>query len=62
MSPAHANKKGARYRYYVSRQLQDGSTGSKGLGQRIPALALEGVIIRKIRQQLKRLVFRSRHC
>jgi Transposase DDE domain len=24
MSPVHANKKGIRYRYYVSRQLQDG--------------------------------------
>jgi DNA invertase Pin-like site-specific DNA recombinase len=52
MSPVHANKKGARYRYYVSRQLQDGSSGAKGPGQRIPAIALEGLIIRKIRQQL----------
>lgn len=52
MSPVHANKKGVRYRYYVSRQLQDGSGDSKGLGQRIPAVALEGLIIRRIRQQL----------
>lgn len=29
MSPVHANKKGVRYRYYVSRQLQDGSAAAK---------------------------------
>lgn len=36
MSPVHANKKGVRYRYYVSRQLQDGSGDSKGLGSAFP--------------------------
>jgi DNA invertase Pin-like site-specific DNA recombinase len=57
MSPVHANKKGVRYRYYVSRQLQDGSADAKGRGQRIPAQALEGLILRKIRQQLNDLAF-----
>jgi hypothetical protein len=52
MSPVHANKQGTRYRYYVSRQLQDGSTNVTGPGQRIPAVALEGLIIRRLRQQL----------
>ena len=52
MSPVHANKRGVRYRYYVSRQLQDGSAVAKGRGQRIPAQALEGLIIRRLRQQL----------
>lgn len=52
MSPVHANKKGVLYRYYVSRQLQDGSGASKDPGQRIPAVALEGLIVRRVRQQL----------
>ena len=29
MSPTHANKKGTRYRYYISRSLLDGSTKAK---------------------------------
>lgn len=53
MSPAHANKKGVRYRYYVSSHLQDGSTeGNRGQGQRIPALSLERLIVRRLCQQL----------
>jgi site-specific DNA recombinase len=57
MSPVHANKRGVRYRYYVSRQLQDGSVDAKGRGQRIPAQALEGLIVRRIRQQLNDAAF-----
>jgi site-specific DNA recombinase len=52
MSPTHANKKGSRYRYYISRSLLEGSTKAKGDGQRIPAVALESLIVRRIRDWL----------
>jgi DNA invertase Pin-like site-specific DNA recombinase len=50
MSPTHANKRGTRYRYYISRSLQGGS--AKTDGQRIPAIALESLVIRRIRDWL----------
>jgi hypothetical protein len=52
MSPTHVNKKGSRYRYYISRSLLEGSTKAKSEGQRIPAAALESLIVRRIRDWL----------
>jgi site-specific DNA recombinase len=52
MSPTHANKKGTRYRYYISRSLLEGSTKAKGDGQRIPAVALESLVVRRFRDWL----------
>src|SRR5437016_5117275 len=52
MSPTHANKKGTRYRYYISRSLLDGSAKAKTEGQRIPAAALESLVVRRIRAWL----------
>jgi site-specific DNA recombinase len=52
MSPTHATKKGTRYRYYISRSLLDGSTKARTEGQRIPAVALESLVIRRIRDWL----------
>jgi hypothetical protein len=52
MSPTHANKKGTRYRYYISRSLLDGSTKAKAEGQRIPAVVLESLVVRRIRNWL----------
>jgi DNA invertase Pin-like site-specific DNA recombinase len=52
MSPTHANKKGTRYRYYISRSLLDGSTNAKRDGQRIPAIALDSLVVRRIRDWL----------
>jgi site-specific DNA recombinase len=51
MSPTHANKKGTRYRYYISRSLLGGPTIVKA-GQRLPAVALESLVIRRIRDWL----------
>jgi DNA invertase Pin-like site-specific DNA recombinase len=48
MSPSHASKRGIRYRYYVSRSLLDGSANDPTGGQRIPAIALEGLVTRRI--------------
>src|SRR5262245_35082232 len=52
MSPTHANKRGTRYRYYISRSLLDGSAKAKTQGQRIPAVALESLVVRRIRDWL----------
>jgi site-specific DNA recombinase len=52
MSPTHVNKKGSRYRYYISRSLLEGSTKVKSEGQRIPAAALESLLVRRIRDWL----------
>jgi site-specific DNA recombinase len=52
MSPTHANKKGMRYRYYVSRSLLDGSAKGSAKGQRLPATDLEDLVIRRIRDLL----------
>src|SRR6266550_8699324 len=52
MRPTHPNKKGTRYRYYISRSLLDGSTNAKTEGQRIPAAALESLVVRRIRDWL----------
>jgi hypothetical protein len=52
MSPSHANKKGTRYRYYISRSLLDAATKAKTEGQRIPAVALESLAVRRIRDWL----------
>jgi site-specific DNA recombinase len=49
MSPTHANKRGTRYRYYISRSLLDGSAKAKTQGQRIPAVPLESLVVRRIR-------------
>jgi site-specific DNA recombinase len=52
MSPTHATKKGTRYRYYISRSLLGGSTKARIEGQRIPAAALESLLVRRIRDWL----------
>jgi site-specific DNA recombinase len=52
MSPTHATKKGTRYRYYISRSLLDGSPKARTEGQRIPAVALESLVVRRLRAWL----------
>jgi site-specific DNA recombinase len=52
MSPSHASKRGTRYRYYVSRSLIDGAAKTSESGQRIPAVALEALVTRSVREWL----------
>ena len=52
MSPSHANKRGTRYRYYVSRSLIEETAKTSIGGQRIPAVALEALIVRSVREWL----------
>ncbi|MGE0719070.1 MAG: recombinase family protein [Alphaproteobacteria bacterium] len=44
MTPSHANKKGTRYRYYVSRGLVVGTRRSAPGGRRVPAGDIEALV------------------
>ena len=52
MIPSHANKKGARYRYYVSQGLVKGSRRNSPRGRRVPAGDLEGLVEDRLRHFL----------
>ena len=49
LTPTHAVKKGARYRYYVSTSLVSGIARNRSSGRRIPAGNLEGLVINRLR-------------
>jgi site-specific DNA recombinase len=49
MSPTHANKKGARYRYYVSQSLiRHGRPRASGAACRVPAADLETIVEERV--------------
>jgi site-specific DNA recombinase len=52
MTPTHAVKQGARYRYYVSRRLITGSRGTAPEGLRIPAGEIERLVTTRIGELL----------
>lgn len=52
MTPSHANKKGTRYRYYVSKSLIRGTRSSAPHGRRVPAGDLEGLVENRLRRFL----------
>ena len=49
LTPSHANKKGRRYRYYISKHLIEES-GSRRDGWRLPANEVERVVTQAVRQ------------
>ncbi len=50
MTPTHANKKGARYRYYVSHSLIKPKGGKKSTtGRRLPAANIEDLVVGRIK-------------
>ncbi len=53
MTPSHANKKGVRYRYYVSKTLFQGSRHNAPRGRRVPAGDLESLVEERLRQFLR---------
>jgi DNA invertase Pin-like site-specific DNA recombinase len=53
LSPTHANKKGVRYRYYVSNRLNVAGTDDKS-GWRLPAKALENAVVAGLSQFLRK--------
>ena len=52
MSPSHANKKGTRYRYYVSQSLIKTPRHNAARGRRVPAGDLECLVEDRLRQFL----------
>jgi hypothetical protein len=52
MSPTHANKKGARYRYYVSQALLQNRKGEAGRIARVPAPEIESLVCGGVRRHL----------
>ena len=52
MSPTHASKKGARYRYYVSHALLQGRNREAGTIPRVAAAEIETVVLDALRSQL----------
>jgi site-specific DNA recombinase len=53
MTPTHANKKGTRYRYYVSPALVRGNRRQAPRGRRVPAGDLERLVEERLRQFLQ---------
>ena len=51
LTPTHANKKGKRYRYYISQELVTGMNRSSK-GWRLPALEIENLVTQAARQIL----------
>jgi len=51
MAPSHSNKRGLRYRYYVSRALLDGAPDRAGKPARIPATAIEDLVTTALRKE-----------
>src|SRR5205807_130982 len=52
MSPTHANKGGARYRYYISQALLLKKTQAPGSVSRVPAVELEALVLAELRNHL----------
>jgi len=52
MSPTHANKKGVRYRYYVSQALLQNRKAEAGSIARVPAPEVESLVCDGVRRQL----------
>jgi hypothetical protein len=52
MTPSHANKKGRRYRYYVSQDLVKAGRNKAPRGRRVPAGDLESLVKDRLRQFL----------
>ena len=52
MTPAHANKKGTRYRYYVSQRLVKEGRRNAPHGRRVPAGDLESLVEDRLRRFL----------
>src|SRR5256884_3008925 len=52
MSPTHANKRGARYRYYISQPLLQNKPRALGSLHRVPAAELEALAVAALRNHL----------
>jgi site-specific DNA recombinase len=53
MSPSHARKNGIKYRYYLSSALLDGRPTKAGSVSRVPAVEVETLVVKTVREHLK---------
>jgi hypothetical protein len=53
MSPSHARKNGIKYRYYLSSVLLDGRPKNAGSISRVPAIEIEALVVKAVREHLK---------
>jgi site-specific DNA recombinase len=53
MSPSHARKHGIKYRYYLSSALLDGRPTKAGSTPRVPAVEIETLVVKAVREQLR---------
>jgi site-specific DNA recombinase len=53
MSPSHARKGNVKYRYYLSSALLQGTAARVGSVRRVPAAAIEALVIQSVRDHLK---------
>ena len=53
MSPSHARKGRIRYRYYLSVTLVQGAAERAGSVRRVPAAAIEALVVRSVREHLR---------
>jgi DNA invertase Pin-like site-specific DNA recombinase len=53
MSPSHARKNNVKYRYYLSSALLQGAAARAGSVRRVPATAIETLVIQSVRDHLK---------
>jgi site-specific DNA recombinase len=53
MSPSHTRKNGIEYRYYLSSALLDGRPTKAGSTPRVPAVEIETLVIKAVREHLK---------
>ena len=52
MTPSHSNKRGVRYRYYVSHALIQGRRHQSGTVRRVPAVEIEDLVLQAARMNL----------
>jgi site-specific DNA recombinase len=52
MSPTHANKGGARYRYYISQAVLQKKPQASGSVSRVPAAEIEALVVAALRSHL----------
>ena len=53
MGPSHVRKSGKKYRYYLSSALVQGQAKNAGSVSRIPAEAVEAIVVKSLRDHLK---------
>ena len=53
MGPSHARKRGVKYRYYLSSTLLQGQPERSGTISRVPAIEIEDIVVRSVREHLK---------